>query len=373
MDPTYSPTSFVNDNSDFSDGPNSTYSRQFVAPDTDEEEDDEDDHKRKKKVHRGIEAKRRETEAKHFRELSSLIPNWYEAKTSKLPQLVLLQIAADLIDQINLRHQNDPLLPSYLTADEVNFLNLEASNAFLFVTTIEPSLFRVIHVTDSIYRILQLMPEQWLNQNFLTFIHPDDLLQVQSQLLYLTQHMETKLSLKCRLQQGNGSYSSVMMMDGRIKKIDQSLKPVSTNEQGFFAFIGVCHLPLTTEYSEKNISLHQNCQALTFSCRCSPNDWKIFVVDRSISTFLSVSFDFFRDKSILDFIHIDERAYVHQALLNSTITAKDELITCHFIYSSTEIFTMILDIKPVFNPSTKQTDFIELIFKNITDIVINPN
>jgi hypothetical protein len=172
------------------------------------------------------------------------------------------------------------------------------------------------------------------------------------------------------LKQGNGSYLLVII-DGMIKKIDQSLKPVSTNEWGYFAFIGICHLPLTSEYSEKNMSLYKNSQVLIFSCRCSPNDWKIFLVDRSISTFPLISFDLFRNKSILEFIFIDEQQYVHHALLNSTLTSKDELITCHFIYSPTEILTMILDIKPFFNPSTKRTDFIELTFKNITDLVKN--
>jgi hypothetical protein len=338
---------------------------------TEEKQDDNiDTHKRK--VHRDIEARRRDTEGKHLRELSSLITNWYESKSSKPPQLVLLQMAADLLDKINLRYQYDPLRPSYLTENEVHFLNLEASNAFLFVTTIESSLFRIIHVTDSIYRILSLIPEQWINQDLFSFIHPDDLFQVQNQLLLLRQYMDKKPSIKCRLKQGNGSYSSVII-DGIVKKIDQSLKPVSTNEWGYFVFVGICHLPLINEYNEKNMSLYKNAQALIFSCRCSPNDWKIFLVDCSISTFPSISFDLFRNKSILDFIYIDEQSYVHQALLNSTLTLKDELITCRFMYSPTEILMMILDIKPFINPSTKRIDFIELTFKNITDLVKNPN
>jgi len=385
MNPTYSPPSFFSENSN-SDASNLTHSHQFMTLGTgiaisDEEEsvddyteekqdDNIDTHKRK--VHRDIEARRRDTEGKHLRELSSLITNWYESKSSKPPQLVLLQMAADLLDKINLRYQYDPLRPSYLTENEVHFLNLEASNAFLFVTTIESSLFRIIHVTDSIYRILSLTPEQWINQDLFSFIHPDDLFQVQNQLLLLRQYMDKKPSIKCRLKQGNGLYSSVII-DGMVKKIDQSLKPVSTNEWGYFVFVGICHLPLINEYNEKNMSLYKNAQSLIFSCRCSPNDWKIFLVDCSISTFPSISFDLFRNKSILDFIYIDEQSYVHQALLNSTLTLKDELITCRFMYSPTEILMMILDIKPFVNPSTKRIDFIELTFKNITDLVKSSN
>jgi hypothetical protein len=160
-------------------------------------------------------------------------------------------------------------------------------------------------------------------------------------------------------------------INGMIKKIDQSLKPVSTNEYGEFAFIGICNLPLISEYSEKNLSLYKNPQSLIFSCRCSPNDWKIFLVDCSVSTFPLISFNFFRDKSILEFIYIDDQPYVHQHLINSTLTGKDELITCHFLYSSTEILSMILEIKPLVNSSTNQTDCLELTFKHILDLVKN--
>ena len=34
---------------------------------------------------------------------------------------------------------------------------------------------------------------------------------------------------------------------------------------------------------------------------------------------------------------------------------------------------MILQIKPIFNPITKQIDFMELIFKNITNLIENSN
>jgi hypothetical protein len=359
------PTSFFSESSNHSDELNS---RQLTATISDEAQDDTD-RKNQLEVHRVIEKRRRETEIKHFRELSSLITNSSDSKPSKPPQLVVLKTAADLLDGINSRYQNDPLLPSYLTEGEVNFLNFETSNAFLFVTTIEPTVFRVIHVTDSIQRILYFAPEQWLGQNLFSFVHPDDLCQVQYQ---LNQQIDKKPSIKCRLQQGNGSYSSVTI-DGIIKRLDQSLKPVSTNELGYYAFIGICQLPLTNQYNEKNMYLYKNPQSLVLSCRCSPNDWKIFMVDSSVSTFPSISFELFRNKSILDFIHIDDQTYVHETLLNSILTVKDELITCRFMYSSTDILTMILDIKPFFDSSRKRVDFVELIFKNITDLIKDPN
>lgn len=369
MNPTELSTLFFSENSNYSDG----YSQQFTTDDAetefaDEETNSTDNKDASKRKHRDVEADRRKIEGERIRELSSLITDWNDKKSPKLPQLVLLKTAADLLDKINLRYQYDPLRPSYLTETEVNFLNLEASHAFLFVTTIEPSAFHIIHVSDSISRILHLTPDQWLNQDLFSFIHPDDLLQVQTELLTLTQYTAQIPSITCRLAQGNNSYSSVII-DGMVKKLDQSLKPVSTNEFGYFCFIGICHLPLRSQYNEKNMYLYKDPQSLTFSCRCTPHDWKIFLVDRSVSTLPSISFDLFRNKSILDYIYINEQSYVHETLLNSTLTSKEELITCHFMYSPTEILTMILDIKPFFNPITKQTDFIELTFKNITDLI----
>ena len=335
---TESSTSPFSEQSNYSDGSNLTDSQQFITSNfdtiiSDEGESNEDNRvrkqnnrngKSKEEIHRLIEKNRRETEKERLHELSTLIPTWYESKSSKISQLSLLNIATNLLNKINLRYQYDPLLPSFLTEAEINFLNVEASNGFLFVTTIEQSLFRIIHVTDSIYRILNLSPEQWLNENIFTFIHPDDLFQVENQFLSLTQNIGKQISLQCRIKQGDNTYS-LLTIDGMIKKIDPSLKPVSTNECGFWAFIGLCHKSLINEYSEKNLNLYKDLQSLIFACRCSSNDWKIFLVDRSITTFPSVSFDFYRDKSILDFIYINERFNVHKALLNSILTGKDEL------------------------------------------------
>lgn len=361
MDPMDSSESSFSENSNYSD----SFSQRST---THEKSNHADQHEINKRIHRKIEADRRKIEGERISELTSLITNSNGSKSSKVPQLVLLKTAADLLDKLNSRNQYDPLRPSYLTETEVNFLNLEASHAFLFVATIESPVFRIVHVTDSILRILHFTHDQWLNQDLFSFVHPEDLFQVQNQLLESTQLNNEIPSIKCRLRQGNDSYSSVII-DGMVKKLDESLKPVSINEFGYFCFIGICHLPLTTVYNEKNMRLYKDSQSLIFSCRCTPPNWIIYLVDRSISTLPSISFDLFRNRSILDFIHTDEQLYVHQTLLNSAITSKDELITCHFIYQPNEILTMVLDIKPFSNPSTKQTDFIELTFKNITDLV----
>ena len=383
MHPTYSPTPFL----DYPEMSNVPYSDQYRTPDTDitisdDDEENVDDYaeekqadnteERRLKRHRDIEKRRRETEAERFDELSSLITNWHDVKSSKIPQLGLLKIAADLLNQINSRHQQDPLLPSYLTKDEVNFLKFETNNTFLFVTTVESSSFHIIHVTDSIQRILGLSSEQWVGQDFLSLIHPDDLFHVHSQLIALTRQIDKQTSIKCRLQQGNSSYSSVII-DGTIKKIDSSLNVVSADDLGYFAFIGLCQLPLINQYNEQNMSLYKNPNSLLLSCRCSPTDWKIFLVDCSVSTFPSISFNLFRDKSILDFIHPDDQPSVHRALINSTVTLQDELITCRFMCSSTEILTMILEIKPFVNRSNNRINFIELIFKNINDLIKDSN
>ena len=372
--PYYSPAPF-SENSMTSDGSLQMFATQDMEPTVSDEEgsggDDDGDRSNKKRIHRDIEARRREMEGKHMRELSTLIPHWYDMKPIKLPQLAVLKMAADLLDKLNARYEHNPMYPSHLTEDEINFLNFEASNAFLFITTIESTGFRVVYTTDSIQRVLNIAPEQWLGQDLLQFIHPEDSLHVQSQLSSIAQLIDNKPRFKCRLQQGNSSYSSVTI-NGTIKKLDQSLKPVSPNEYGTYAFVGICSLPLTSEYSEKNLSLYKNPESLVFSCRCSPDDWKIFLVDCSVSTFPSISSKNYRDKSILEFIYPDDRIYVEQHLNNATLTGNDELITCHFVYSSTEILSMILEIKPLVNTNKNRTDCLELVFKHIVDMVKNP-
>lgn len=320
--------------------------------------------------HRKVEQRRRKYEKKYLDELSSLIKEWTQSKVSKFSQLSLLKLTADMMNKIDMHYASDPLLPSYLTKDQMNYLNLEASNSFLFVTTIDSASFRIIHVTQSIHRTLDLMPAQWLDQNLFSFIHPDDLFQVQVQLIALKEQINQQISTECRLKQGDGSYISVII-DGQIKKLDQLLKPVSPHEWGYYCLIGICHLPLTSDYNKKNMSVYKNTQSSIFSCRCTPHDWKIILVDYSISTWPSTSFDSFRNKSILDFIPINEQFCVNQTLHNSTLTAQDEMITCQLAFSSTEVLTMILDVKPILNQIKNKTEFLELTFKNITDLVRN--
>ncbi|CAF2406960.1 unnamed protein product [Rotaria sp. Silwood2] len=394
-DVSYSPASIYSDNSNYSDASYPTLPRQSTdfsrnlsssrhgkittasvlttsaeegSSDDNDDDDDTNDLARKREKHTQVEAHRRALEKAHFRELSMLITNRSDSKSTKLHHLDLLKIAADEISKMNLRHKNDPLRPSNLTENELNFLTIEASNSFLFVTTIEPPSFRIIHVTDAINRILNVTPDQWLGQNFLSFIHPDDLIRFRSQLMSLNQRIGLSIHLECRLKQGNNDTYSSVIIDGMAKIIDNSLKPVQTNASGFLAFVGICHLPLITKYSETNMCLYKNPQLCTFRCRCSPNDWKIFLVDRSVSTLPSISYDLFRQKSVLDFIHTNEQALVHQALLRSITASTNETVTCHFIHPTLQTsIPMTLEIKSFFNTITHQANFIELTFKNSLD------
>lgn len=341
--------------------------RRTSSSDTSEDNDEISDQD-KKAIHRAIEKQRREAEQRHMKELRDLLPHWYTTKSTKLTQLVVLERAADLLEQINGHDQSNSVLPSYLTPDEIHFLNLETSNTFLFLTTIESNIFRVIHVNDSIHRVLHLTPNDWIGQNLFQLIHPDDLQYVYDQLSLISQCIDNKPSFACRVKQENNSYTSVTI-SGMIKKLDRTLKPISDNEDGFYAFVALCQIPLIKEYSEKNMQRYRKPQSLTFSCRCSPIDWKIFLVDCSVSTLPSVSFEHFRERSILEFLPIDERDYVHQQLLNSTVRIADDLITCHFVSPSMETLFMLLQIKPICNPVTKRTEYVELIFENLPDLV----
>ncbi|CAF0797764.1 unnamed protein product [Rotaria sordida] len=389
-DVSYSPASIYSENSNYSDASYPTLSRQSTdfsrnlssgrsgkittsaeegSSDDNDDDEDTDNVARKREKHTLVEAHRRALEKAHFRELSMLITNRNDSKSTKLHHLDLLKIAAEEISKMNLRHKNDPLRPSNLTDNELNFLTIEASNSFLFVTTVEPSSFHVIYVTDAINRILNVTCEQWLGQNFLSFIHPDDFIRYRSQLTALNQRMGMTIHLECRLKQGNNDTYSSVIIDGMTKRIDNSLKPVqAANTSGFPAFVGICHLPLITKYSETNMRLYKNPQLCTFCCRCSPNDWKIFLVDRSVSTLPSISYDLFRQKSILDFIHTNEQAHVHQALLRSITTSTNETITCNFIHPTLQTsILMTLEIKSFFNTITHQPDFIELTFRSLTN------
>ncbi|CAF5083349.1 unnamed protein product, partial [Rotaria sp. Silwood1] len=207
-----------------------------------------------------------------------LMTNRSDSKSKKLRHIDVLEKAVHKISKINLRHKNDPLRPSNLTDNELNFLKIEASNSFLFVTTIEPTSFRVIYVTDTINRVLNVTPDQWLEQDFLSFIHPMDFIRFGSQLMSLNQRIGMSIHLECRLKQGNNDMHTSVIIDGMTKIIDDSLKPVQTNISGFLAFVGICHLPLITQYKQTNMCRYKDPQSYTFRCRCSPNDWKIILV-----------------------------------------------------------------------------------------------
>ena len=351
---------------------NFTTSAEEGSSDDNDEDEEETNLARKREKHTQVEAQRRALEKAHFRELSLLITDRSDTKSTKLHHLDLLKIAADRITEMNVRHKHDPLRPSNLTDSELNFLTIEASNSFIFVTTMEQSMFRIIHVTDSINRILNFTVDQWRRQNLFTFVHRDDQMRVQSQLMSLNPSVGMKIHLECRLKQGlvEDQYSSVII-DGMTKRIDQSLRPVANNAPGYLAFIGICHVPLITKYSETNMSLYQNPQTSTFRCRCSPQDWKIFLVDRSVSTLKSVSYDLFRQKSILEFIRPSDQPHVHQVLLRSTTASINETIACHFIHPTLHtIIPMTVEIKSFFNPVLHRADFIELTFKNSTPMII---
>ncbi|CAF4198692.1 unnamed protein product, partial [Rotaria sordida] len=188
------------------------------------------------------------------------------------------------------------------------------SNLFLFVTTIESTPFRVIYVTDAINRILNITPDQWLEQDFLSFIHPVDFIRFRSQLMLLNQHIEMSIHLECRLKQGNNDMYSSVIIDG------------------FLAFVGICHLPLITKYKETNMCRYKDPQSY--------------------------------------FIHTAEQALVHQVLLCSIIASTTKTITWNFIHPTLQTsIPMTLEIKSFFNRITHQANFIELTFKSLFDFI----
>ncbi|CAF1419644.1 unnamed protein product [Rotaria sordida] len=162
------------------------------------EEGNSDDLARKREEHRLAEEHRRAIEQERFTELSMLITHRSDIKSTKLRHIDVLEIAVDGISKINF-------------------------NLFLFVTTIESTPFRVIYVTDAINRILNITPDQWLEQDFLSFIHPVDFIRFRSQLMLLNQHIEMSIHLECRLKQGNNDMYSSVIIDDFIHTAEQAL------------------------------------------------------------------------------------------------------------------------------------------------------
>ncbi|UJR13943.1 hypothetical protein I4U23_000946 [Adineta vaga] len=318
--------------------------------------------------HREIEKKRRELEQKLLKELKSLISNWDGQTSANLTQLNVLQFAKDKLEKINQQYANQEVLPSFLTTEENHFLNLETNNTFIFIITIQDGMFRIRYVNESINRILQFSPEQWINQNFLSFIHEDDLHLFQYQMMSLIHQPNQKLSTKCRLRRNNRPHI-LINIDGVIKNTKENIESIPGNNLGHLLFIGIGHLPLISEYNDKNMSLYKEPELLqTFSCRCSPNDWKIFLVDGSTTTLPLVSFEIFRNRSILDFIDQKDQPSVHQHLIKAMLKGTDESVfPCRFIYTSISVDNMLLSIKPFVNSNRGETNFLELTFSKFTD------
>ncbi|CAF0911498.1 unnamed protein product [Adineta ricciae] len=323
------------------------------------------------KQHRRIEERRRKFEQKLLEELKSLVSSvQFGQTTAKLTQLNVLQIAKDLIEEIDTRNGNQQLLPSYLTAEEDQFLNFEVNNTFMFSVTIQDGIFRILNVNDSIERILDFKPEQWIDQDFLSFVHPNDAHLVRNQILSLFHQPAQKHTIKCQLARSDGSYAPILI-NGIVKKLDQQYRPVANNELGYLAFIGIAHLPLIDKYKEENVLLHKKPNIQVFLCRCSVNNWKIFLVDNSVTTLLSASFEQFSNRSVLEFINANDQAEVERALINACSTSSDDFITCQFIHAPIGIITMVLEIHPMMNTKRPDMSFVELRFTNVNDFIQN--
>ena len=314
-----------------------------------------------KRIHNKIESDRRKRAKMLSEELRSLMNHWRPSHCQNLSQNNLLTVANNQIDQINSKYQSNPPDPSNLTQDEKHFLDIESSNGFLFVTTIESSgIFPIIYVNESIKHVLGLTAEQWLNNDLCSFIHPDDLGHVRTQL----NSLNTTIRIQCGIRTQTGAYSMVII-DGMIKILNHSLQPVSNNQLGSPAFVGVCQLPLSIKYNQINQYYYQKSSSFVFHCRCYPERWSIFLIDRAVSTICNISFNYFEGKSILDFIPIEEQKTVEEFLTNASTLMINHTIQCHFINPIDRMMIlMTLQIKPLLNPKTQQTDFIDLHFEN---------
>ena len=319
-----------------------------------------------RREHVDIERARRQKQNDLLGEMKLLNDHWRSPCSRSLSQSRLIDGTLQQIIEINRKYQHDFVGPSYLNHDEKQFLQIETCNGFLFVISLQsPSCYPIVHVNQAIKRVLDSTPEQWLHQDFVTLIHPDDFQYVQTQLMSLTSSFPTPIKLKCRIQRQIGIYSTVLI-DGFVKYLDSSLQPIlDHNQLAYPMFVAVCQLPLSIKYKEMNQHFYQNSSSWVFHCRCSTPNWLIFLVDRTISTMPHRSFEVFLGKSILDFIHPDERMRVSGILDDLNLLMLSEVINCSFIDPINPIpVWMSLSIKPCINIQTQKTDFLELHFES---------
>ncbi|CAF0956555.1 unnamed protein product [Didymodactylos carnosus] len=322
---------------------------------------------RKRKKHTQVEKQRRQLEKSHFREMSILLSDSTDSQTAKHRYLDLLNIATKKIIELHTKHTNDPLKPSNLTEKELNYLLIQANTSFVFVLLLEINnqFGDIVYVTDSIQRVLNFTSKQIINKKFYDLIHPDDVEMVRNELNSLSYNLTSgiKCHLKCKIRKSldNNTYTPIII-DGITKYIRKGLLLSSVADPSSTMFVVVCvaHLPRIVTFADKNQL--QNNDTLRFRCRCSPKDWKIFLIDRSYSNLdIGNGINDTIGQCLFNFIHNNQQILqlFEQASIRQIVNEQQH--KCQ-LKCNGNLILMNLTIKSHYNPVTHQPDFIECTF-----------
>ncbi|CAF1135592.1 unnamed protein product, partial [Didymodactylos carnosus] len=224
----------------------------------------------KRKLHTKVEAQRRQLEKSRFLELHSILCEPTNSG-ARYHHLDLLQIAGEKINDLNMRNIDNPIRDSNLTAKEAKYLSIEANNSFIFVQLKEMNnqFDNILYVSESVRRVLNMTPDQFINEKLYNIIHPDDIERIKSELNPLKFNFTPgiKCHLKCKMQISpkKAEYITVTI-DGITKYVKESslFSSTDSSSSSVFVFVGIVHLPLVFKLAEKNRL--ENIETLRFRC-----------------------------------------------------------------------------------------------------------
>lgn len=165
--------------------------------------------------HCEIERRRRNKMTAYITELSDMVPTC-SALARKPDKLTILRMAVAHMKALRgtgNTSSDGTYKPSFLTAQELKHLILEAADGFLFVVSCDSG--RVIYVSDSVTPVLNYTQSDWYGTSLYEHIHPDDREKIREQLsTQESQNAGRILDLKSGTVKKEGHQSSMRLSMG---------------------------------------------------------------------------------------------------------------------------------------------------------------